>query len=108
MQRDRDIIVWGEGKPLKTSFSETMIIRSGEETLTYNNAQVGDVWLAGGQSNMEFLMKYENLQIYSAVEYYFAKHIKKQMNIPVGILGCNWGGTCIASWMTRESISDAA
>ena len=29
------------------------------ESVTFHNVAVGEVWLAGGQSNMEFLLKYD-------------------------------------------------
>ena len=29
------------------------------ESVTFRNVAVGEVWLAGGQSNMEFLLKYD-------------------------------------------------
>ncbi|MBQ4254088.1 MAG: hypothetical protein II712_04585, partial [Erysipelotrichaceae bacterium] len=30
-----------------------------EETVTFHDVAIGEVWLAGGQSNMEFIMKYD-------------------------------------------------
>lgn len=35
------------------------IASSTGENIIFNNVDIGEVWLAGGQSNMEFLMKYE-------------------------------------------------
>lgn len=46
-------------EPLAASFSETLTVTSGGETLTYDDVQVGEVWLLGGQSNMEFYMRYD-------------------------------------------------
>lgn len=40
--------------PLKACKSCTVEISSGEEKIIYSNVAVGEVWLAGGQSNMEF------------------------------------------------------
>lgn len=34
----------------------TMTLTSGEETLTYSDVYLGEVWLAGGQSNMEMAL----------------------------------------------------
>ena len=45
--------------PFSTSFSEEMTITSGKEKLILKEVQVGEVWLAGGQSNMEFHMRYD-------------------------------------------------
>ena len=45
--------------PLQVSFQETMVVSSQGETKTYTGVQVGEVWLAGGQSNMEFYMRHD-------------------------------------------------
>lgn len=39
--------------------SELKIMTDAGDTVTFINVDIGEVWLAGGQSNMEFLMKYE-------------------------------------------------
>ena len=112
---------------------------------------VGEVWLAGGQSNMEYLLGFEkhidevlagkmnpeirffnypqvtyegqledynycndgfwrcctkaDLPYFSAVGYYFALDVQKALDVPVGIIGCNWGGTSILSWMDEEALN---
>lgn len=137
--------------PFALSFEEQMEICSNDETLRFSHVQVGDVYLAGGQSNMEFHMRYDQdfateknrchnasirffdypevsypgqiderdylkhygfwriaepqqLERFSAVGYYFAKEIQNTLHIPVGIIGCNWGGTPAAAWMSRKAI----
>ena len=180
LQRDKEVPVWGtaapesvvtvsvqgqtvqtrSGKngdwflcvgPLRTSFGEELKISSGAECVVLHDVAVGEVWLAGGQSNMEFHMRYdadmereqpqcenrlirffdypevsyegqideadygsnygfwrlctpEQLERFSAVGYYFAKDIQGKYNIPVGVIGCNWGGTPACAWMTREAV----
>lgn len=137
---------------LNASTNETMVITDGKEVIRYTNVAVGEVWLAGGQSNMEFFMKYdkdynetvkkcenknirffdypvittehdleikddsvfgfwrqcneENLQYYSAVAYYFAKKLQESIEVPVGIIGCNCGGTRACCWMDEESVKE--
>lgn len=99
LQRDKPIHVWGwadAGEKVTVSFvgeeasttadddrswkvtlpaipahstPQQMAIAGGERTLTLDNILVGDVWILGGQSNMEFeLAKVENgnLEIISA------------------------------------------
>ena len=114
---------------------------------TLDNVDIGEVWVAGGQSNMEFPLlcerngeaeidasndthlryyevgKYafegeraeklkddsrwnnwrrfvpEECTHFSAVATYFAKKLRKELNVPVGIVSCCWGGTIITAWM---------
>ena len=136
--------------PLEASFSETMSVSDGEGSLTFDDVQVGEVWLLGGQSNMEFHMRYDfdfakerpgcaddalrffhwpevsypgqadeadywkeygfwrrcapdQLERFSAVGYYFAKRLRRELGVPVGLLGCSWGGTPACAWMRRET-----
>lgn len=141
------------------SDEEELVLRSvspadGKETETvFRQVAVGEVWVAGGQSNMEFHMRYEkhkaeamkncsnprvrffdvpevcydgqseefdytrmgiwreadqeNLEYFSAVGYYFQREIEKTLDIPVGIIGCNWGGTRSCAWMKPESVERA-
>lgn len=140
--------------PLRASWQETVEIRSGEERVTLEDVQVGEVWLAAGQSNMEFHMRYdadleaeipkctnnairffdypkvsypeqiheadygrnfgfwrkaepEQLPWFSAAGYYFAKEIQQTQSVPVGIVGCNWGGTPACAWMSGEAIRES-
>jgi len=117
--------------------------------LTISDVAIGEVWLAGGQSNMEFYLRYdaerkeatgnlkirmfdcpkisyegqfeagdysefgfwrtcdeENLDYFTAVGYYFAIRLEQQYHIPVGIIGCNWGGTPACAWMDPAYLSD--
>lgn len=83
LQRDRDVPVWGTGrpgervqldfggqsvagtvgadgkwqlmlKPMKADARNRVLTVKGDNTLTLTNVLVGDVWLCVGQSNMEF------------------------------------------------------
>mgnify|MGYP005809986481 FL=1 len=49
--------------PMEAADRITMEITSQRtgERLVFENAAIGEVWLAGGQSNMEFLLKYDEL-----------------------------------------------
>lgn len=114
------------------------------ETITVLDICVGEVFLAGGQSNMEMelrnadegqeliaqhvnpMVRYFNVPRYacfsekreaawrsarwqaigpgrggdmSAVAYFFATRLQRQLGVPVGIIDCYWGGTSITCWM---------
>lgn len=136
--------------PLTTSVSEKLTVSSKEGETVYSDVMVGEVWLAGGQSNMEFFMRYdadyeavvklcrdplfrfydvpeaslpeqlemrdysrfgfwrkaapEDLEYFSAVAYYFGASLRESLQVPVGIIGCNWGGTRSSCWMSRETL----
>lgn len=127
----------------------TMTICGIDSEICIEDIAVGEVWIAGGQSNMEFYMRYEqhmkeekkicsnsrirmfdvpeisyagqkkdfdysrmgiwrkadekNLEYFSAVAYYFAKELEKNLQVPIGIIGCNWGGTSSSVWMSAKS-----
>lgn len=40
----------------------------------------------------------ENVASFTAVGFAFAYHIHKKLDVPVGLIGCNWGGTRIEPW----------
>ena len=110
---------------------------------------IGEVWLAGGQSNMEYKLEQdadakeaftqalkskvrffqvpqqafkdedfdrieqdnhwmlpsdENLKIWSAVGFYFADKLSQVLDVTVGIIGCNWGGTSACAWQDKDSL----
>lgn len=137
--------------PQEAARNQKLMVRSGEEGIYLSDIHVGEVWIAGGQSNMEFYMRYdkdykevleqcenddirfydvpevcyegqeqdfdysrmgiwrtctkENLEYYSAVGYYFARKVWKELQVPVGIIGCNKGGSCTQTWMSKEALS---
>ncbi len=178
LQRDKLVKVWGTGDgeevtvsvqgksasalildekwqvtlpPLSASQAETLIVKIGAEQLKVENVAVGEVWIAGGQSNMEFPLKFDaearkviptaknpdirffdcprikfegqekeedfsqfglwrplnptNAPFYSAVGFYFAKQIYDQLQVPVGIIGCNWGGTSASTWLDESYLA---
>ena len=40
----------------------------------------------------------------SAVAYFFAREVRAKTGVPVGVVGCNWGGTSILSWMDDAAL----
>nr|WP_314464725.1 hypothetical protein [uncultured Clostridium sp.] len=129
-----------------------VIIWNDKQKVHINNVNIGEVWLAGGQSNMEYpiafdeerflvenskllqdirfyncpkvsfegeeaivdysqygkwrLCNKDNLMYYSAVAYYFANELHVSMDVPIGIIGCNWGGTPACAWIDSQYLRD--
>ncbi|WP_160719702.1 sialate O-acetylesterase [Bacillus sp. USDA818B3_A] len=129
-----------------------LIISDGEETIKFGNICIGEVWVAGGQSNMEYFLQHdaekesvlngamnpdirffdypkvsyegqleehdysrfgiwrtctrEDLPYFSAPAYYFAENLQNALDIPIGIVGCNYGGTPACAWMDSDYLKD--
>ena len=117
-----------------------------EPEITISDISIGELWLAAGQSNMEYFLRYDahwndtkklppnkNIRmfnmpqiayegqerdlpdsgywfeegdkawaVFSAPGYYFARNIQPALDVPVGIIGCNWGGTPACAWMAES------
>lgn len=121
------------------------------EPVSLVDVAIGDVWLAGGQSNMEFFLRYDadwdtvkhyeknpkirmynvpqlafsgqqrdttgygcwltegdiGFDTFSAPGYSFARNIQPYINVPVGIIGCNWGGSTATAWLDESFLKEA-
>jgi sialate O-acetylesterase len=58
--------------------------------------------LAGGEW---LVCSPESIPSFSAVAYYFGRHIHTESGVPVGLLHSSWGGTVAETWISGESIS---
>lgn len=139
--------------PMEAAEQVAMTIESAVtgETITFTDVAIGEVWIAGGQSNMEFLLKYDeeadtmraapqdkllryfrypqtsflgNLErdafpddgfwrqwdsadsrdYFSAPAAYMGRKLRETLGVPVGFVGCNWGGTPAAAWTAMEDL----
>ncbi|MDH3584436.1 MAG: sialate O-acetylesterase [Phycisphaerae bacterium] len=45
---------------------------------------------------------------FSAVGYYFGRRLHKELGVPVGLVGSNWGGTRIEPWVSPEGFESVA
>ncbi|WP_139997289.1 sialate O-acetylesterase [Paenibacillus paridis] len=172
IQRDKSFLVWGTGtdgdqvtvtcrgvsgcaEVREGQWSVTfpamgvgeaceLVVDTAGSTITLVDVVFGDVWLAGGQSNMEWPLKssdqaeqaiaaanmpllryyevpklaYEQEGVHlpslwktctpetagdiSAVAYYYARGLIDSEQVPIGIIGCNWGGTSASCWVSEE------
>lgn len=104
-----------------------------KDGVTLSNILVGEVWFCSGQSNMAFLtrtakgfkedQKAADLPLirycsskawlvcssdtvgkFSAVAFYFAREIHKELNVPVGLIVRAVGGTPIEFWAPKEKL----
>lgn len=39
---------------------------------------------------------------FSACGYFFAQTLTELLDVPVGIINCSWGGSCVEGWLPRE------
>jgi sialate O-acetylesterase len=180
LQRDMDIPVWGKATPgasVSVSFGgddaeatagddgrwevrldpmeaggpHQMTITAGDESIEFKDVLIGDVWVASGQSNMEWPVsaandanaemaaadwpeirfidvpnqtgdqpresfesagwqacRPETVGSFSAVAYYFGRALHKELHVPIGLVGCNWGGTPMEAWTSREALKSSA
>lgn len=46
----------------------------------------------------------ESVFTFSAVAYYFGKHLHPSINVPIGLIHTSWGGTPAESWTSKESL----
>jgi sialate O-acetylesterase len=120
----------------------------GNTHIKYSNVMTGDIWIAGGQSNMywpvrlannpekeisnanypkirlfavpermsltpEHDLEYgewlacspETVADFSAVAYFFGRHLNNELDIPVGLIHASWSGTVAETWISRESVA---
>ena len=46
----------------------------------------------------------EEMLHFSAIGYFFGKKIQKELNVPVGLINSNWGGTPAEAWTPKELV----
>lgn len=46
----------------------------------------------------------ETVGNYTAVGYYFARKLHKELDVPVGLINTSWGGTIVETWISGESL----
>ncbi len=131
----------------------SITISDKDGSVTLSDILIGEVWLCGGQSNMEMplngfgscpvegaieeialsgayrdkirLVKIpktgaeapqetvegawqvsspETAGSFTAVGWHFAKMLNAVLDVPVGLVSCNWGGSAVESWMPEDVV----
>lgn len=42
---------------------------------------------------------------FSAVAYFYARELSKKLNVPIGVIDCDWGGTPAEAWTEIDSVA---
>lgn len=139
--------------PLIAGTNQVLEVYKNQETIPaikLTGLSIGDIWVAGGQSNMEYFLRYDegwektkalpvntNIHMYncprlafeghekdisdsgywfkegdkaqesfSAPGFSFARTLQPALNIPIGIIGCNWGGTTASAWLDESYLKE--
>lgn len=133
-------------QPMAASADPATLDVVGRNFIAVHDVLVGEVWIAGGQSNMEWPVNMvrgaaremgaanfpfirhvriehtsgptaadkvktsgwqpttpETLGTFSAVPFFFARHIHRRIGVPIGIISAAWGGTEIEAWMSDDA-----
>ena len=131
--------------PQEATYNVSLSLTDGDTSIRFSDIAIGEVWIAGGQSNMEYHVHFDDnkeeilsglmnhhiryfnypqisipemedrfdysdfgfwrtctpqdLPHFSSVAYYFANDVSLSLDIPIGIIGCNWGGTPACAWL---------
>ena len=139
--------------PMKASADGRSVeISSGAQKVTIRDVLVGDVWFAGGQSNMDYKVKGmarrlpegkaladaanypairhrkvnernapapqsdlngggwvvcspKSVHGFSGVAFVFARRLHLELNIPIGVIDCAWGGTPIEPYVPATAFT---
>jgi sialate O-acetylesterase len=123
-----------------------LTVTAGADRVVLRDVLVGDVWVASGQSNMEWHVDQANdaareiaasadarlrhftvpnswderpqddvtggrwetaspstVGHFSAVAYFFARDLRRELGVPIGIIHTSWSGSNIETWMSRAA-----
>ena len=50
--------------------------------------------------------KPESVAQFSAVGYFFGRHLHKELEVPIGLIGSNWGGTVVETWISKKGLEN--
>ncbi len=92
------------------------VINSDNAEEEINNAQYADIRLFTVQRNVSpkpiTKINSDGWQVctpktipeFSAVGYFFGRHLHKKLNVPIGLINTSWGGTPAESWTSQRTL----
>jgi len=140
---------------MRPSFEGRQLVVAGKDSqVAVTDVLVGEIWLCGGQSNMELTLRSsrdadmemasanypamrfirlphiaqlqpqkdfpvespensqgnwrlctsEQVENCTAVGYYFARRLRRRLDVPVGLIDTSWGGTMAQHWVSRDTL----
>ena len=139
---------WQAELPAMEAGGPYELVVAGADTVRFTDVLIGEVWVASGQSNMEWRLDQTNqgeaaiasadrfqirlfdvahdvsasplsdvretegwmaaspetVPTFSAVAYYFGRMLEDSLDVPIGLISTNWGGTRAEAWTSREGL----
>ena len=46
----------------------------------------------------------QNVGGFTAVGYFYARELYKELNVPIGLINTSWGGTMVETWISKEAL----
>lgn len=133
--------------PRSAGGPHVLSVHTARDTVRMDDVLMGDVWVASGQSNMEWVVAdamnaeeeiasaddpeirhfdiphswaerpeetlsggqwqpatSEHVGSFTAVGYYFARALRRHVDVPIGLVNSTWGGSRIEPWMSASAL----
>ena len=85
-----------EEEIMNASYPEIRFFTVGTSTSLYPQEHLSGTWK---------VCTPETMKPFSAIGYFFARKLHKELGVPVGIINSSWGGTPAESWMPEEAVN---